>query len=441
MKNLCFLVYFTLFFFKITAQVADWKWYILDSVAVQNFNTNANTYSVPSQISGFALTGVAVPSLPANNFVPSDQIFVIYTDSTFSIKDVSSNISTNGTVGFSTNALVKCLYWTDKYDREDLPDNMTINSSPVIISNTNLPISSTTSMIVHQNAVPNRDVVVVIPRKYQNSCDKIKFGYNKAVFDTLNLFDKKPLFPYNSENLHNLNDIQMPGEISLNINNSFKYSFIALKTRDISVGSNDTTTLYLTCESTEGNPIIDELKVPILKAHDPNYIKVQCVSLPQNNINTVKYEVACFNDGGASAINPEIKMTFPISLDGNSVCIDSYYIGGVKYAWKNSYKLTYSLSQNNGIKFKFLEDLAPNHGASIQFCVKGKPLVNLLDAGISLEPSNDSTNFNGISYSIDNFYDLHIKHNRRQPSNCNCNCKRRVQNHCLVPWFNRKKKQ
>ncbi len=438
MKNLCYLVCFILLSYKVLAQTPDWKWYILDGAAVQNFNTNANTYNLPSQISGFALTGVAVPSLPANNFVPSDQLFVIYTDSTFSIKDVSSDISTNGNVGFSTNALVKCLYWTDKYDNEDLPDNMTINSSPVIISNTNLPISNTLSMIVHQNAVPNRDVVVIIPREPWDNCENVKFSFNKDVFDTLNLFDNNPIFPYNFEDF---SYVQTQGEISLNINNPFKYSFIALKTRNVNVGSNDTTTLYLTCLDSATTQI-DSLKVPILKAHDPNYVKVQCVSLPQNSINTVKYEVACFNDGLASAVNPEIKMKLPSQLNANTVCIDSYYIGGTKYGWLGSpNKLTYSLIPGNKIVFRFIANLDPNQGASIQFCVKGKPDVNLLNAGISLEPTQDFTMFNLDLYSIVNFYDIKKGENDRSPSVCNCKCKKEVKNHCLVPWFNQKKKQ
>jgi hypothetical protein len=433
MKNLNFLAFFIILSFRILAQSPDKKWYILDSAAVQNFNTLS--YGPKVQINDFTISNILLPGTPGPNGVPSDQIFVIYTDSTFTLKDVTNEVSTNQSINYNVNQVgkyVKCLSWTDKYDREDPPQSITVNNS----GGSTLQNSSTPTMIVHQNAVPNRDVVVVIPRHYKDSCYKIKFDYNHYVFDTLNLFNKNPLFPYN---LEDFNYVQTDGEISLNINNSFKYSFIALKTRDINVGSYDTTTLYLKCESMAGNPIIDSLKVPILKAHDPNYVKVQCVSLPQNSINTVKYEVACFNDGLAQAINPEIKTTFPSNLDGNSVCIDSYNIAGVKYAWKNSYKLTYSLSPNNGIKFKFLEDLAPNHGASIQFCVKGNPGVNLLDAVESLEPSHDSTNFNGIPYSIDNFYDLRYYKRTRIPSNCNCNCKRRVQNHCLLPWFNRKK--
>jgi len=436
MKNLCYLVCFILLSYKVLAQTPDWKWYILDGAAVQNFNTNANTYNLPSQISGFALTGVAVPSLPANNFVPSDQLFVIYTDSTFSIKDVSSNISTNGNVGFSTNALVKCLYWTDKYDNEDLPDNMTINSSPVIISNTNLPISNTLSMIVHQNAVPDRDVVAIIPKTTLSKCRSPRFSYNKQVFKTLDLFDGKPVFPFNAD------DYSTYGIIDLKINNSINYSFVALETRDIFVGPQDSTTLYLTCELSTGiSEHIDSLRVPILAAHDPNYVKVKCVSWPENNVYTVKYEVSCFNDGLAYAISPEIKMTLPSDLNGNIVCVDSYNIGGVKYAFNNSNKLSYNLISGNKIEFKFLDNLAPNHRASIQFCVKGKPGVNLLDAGISLQPIKDSTNFNGIPYSIDNFYDIKMCEKTRFPSVCNCNCKKRVKNHCLLRWFNRKKKQ
>jgi len=143
-------------------------------------------------------------------------------------------------------------------------------------------------------------------------------------------------------------------------------------------------------ESTDGNCVFTHTEM-IRNSHDPNFIKVNCVS-EQCGYNIVSYHIECQNDGEDNATEVTLNLNLPHPFVENSIVPTLSSLGS----------LPEPNMSGNQVSF-LMGDLGRGQSAYVDFCVK---YVDIDVQTANLQPTYPYTTFGPDAYSINDFKDL-----------------------------------
>jgi len=142
----------------------------------------------------------------------------------------------------------------------------------------------------------------------------------------------------------------------------------------------------------------------IIDSHDPNFIKVLCVS-EENSQKYAKYRIQCLNDGGAAVGNLILYVAPPSAAIANPI-IKGWKIGVEETDYTQSSLDRLNSGSSGGFwsfDFSGIRGLASGATAWVDICVKLNNGFELSEG--LLQPPSAHTSFDGTEYAITDFID------------------------------------
>jgi hypothetical protein len=430
----------------------DNQWIIKNGNGKNDFDlSTGNTFTTSLTNSKFSILGVSHPNLTS---IPKagNSVFVIHDKGTpFDKKDdiayctrrnliLMNGSYPNGkyTIDLSSTYKPTFLYFTNHYEGDDPPENVKVNNDDNNLLVYSLP---QTKISLNHDIVRGKDVTLFINMQaLKDYCghanpmqiNPINIKFDDVIFSPSNIFNGTEGYSY--QDIVAGSYINTSGEIKnipvVDYTNHF-FNFVADPLTKYKPGD----AVSFTISQGTCNYLV---KDTIRDSHDPNFIKVACISKVGTQT-FIKYHVECFNDG-SDVTKASFTLTLPKTVDATTINISPWCHGthrgcGGKKTTSSSL-LVYSVdASTNEVKFTFPKGqlLAGNcpdiakRTAWFDFCVKLKSGEDIHTC--NLQPSNPYTTFGGhTNYAIEKFIDLadksneNIKNKRKISPKCKCDC-------------------
>lgn len=409
----------------------DKQWLILNEGTAYKQNGIYNTVSGPNALIELNQythpTNIDVPN--TNQFIQGrNDLFIIYDNgSHFNSYSLPNNIDwqiSNGLFpdkGYQlvapTILKIKYLYYTNVYEEDD-PEPETrvapVGSSSLqpLLVDVSVPPQRLT---VNHTIVENKDVTVIIKGGDECQQSRLCFSLSDSPQDQSAQIHLEPSQVFTDRGqLHFGYNVGTPvfsdtQQCIDNINVSGDYGYINLKIQDeIEEYLLDREFVFT---YSNNNPNCREtITVPITQAHDPNYVKVQCVST-DGKYNYVRYRIHVYNDESTAVDNLELSFVPPNEALTSAIDIADYNIGGVTNipGIIAECKGILSPSAKLPIVVNTMTSLGPFESAYVDLCIKFPLQFDILREPLIQQKA--ISHFGKVPYSIVDFYDL--------PSNCN----------------------
>ncbi|MBK8954047.1 MAG: hypothetical protein IPM34_00625 [Saprospiraceae bacterium] len=483
MRILIILFYFVNL---VSAQQHDHQWYILNKKGRITGSAigGGYAYSDNDVTSNFSINGASTPGVPHEDGTPKNDLFIIFDNRHYiNTRGLSYN---QNTFSYSNAMAPQYLYFTNIYEEDDPPQNISVESSivceepysPCVDLNT---YSYTDILSINHNFVRGKDFTVIIPNdiKREDGCSwPLKLVIHQVQPVIVGCMPRNIVYlSHIFQNAASMNwSFNDPTAMTAAINNNFVTEITGIN----SPGSNAYHFLNFKIDSTYDPCLIGaKLKIELVcdngnqlgfieetlrDIHDPNFIRVECIYKQKNHWlfpfckdrYFVKYFVQFFNDGIDNVDFVTVNLQMPEIVKTETAKFGKWNYGGdqghnnfTPYTSMeilgNHLKFIFSTAGRSSTLAKQGTDLTitnPSQYGNFEFCVelRGNPSDYNL---VSLQPTQPITQFDGIPFPIIKYIDPYLLDTTRNNSTilirklrpittnrdeCNCLC-----NGCAMP--------
>lgn len=450
---------------KISGQ-EDLQWLIRESKGKDGIlNAFANNYPGQAIAAPFKFEGIAAASAaPFEN-----EYMAIFSDGTYSFT-VENAADPEFSHLSPSSASLQYFYLTNKYEGDDLPQNVKKASAS---SGSSFAAMTNPDRFFNHSIVEDKDITLILNplnKQIANYCStNVKICYNDGNINFVNSPFKtnfNTLIQNTGSNLSyaSISFVQTPGssEKCISITDASKNIFLNFRPVFLNNTPPEAVEFYLKCSNS--NSYLFEYnngKIPVTtRFHDPNYVELMCVWEEKTRFGTKKfarYHVECYNDGNGDVSVLQMALSLPNKVKlhpqtgAATVNIEKWSAGNISGCGESA-KLVKTVN-GSYLQVKFdphqpyssslppviLHALSPGnipeqqHKAWFEFCVELLPLTNL--SHDPLQPSIPQTTFahQGQTeiYPITTFIDKTNKSRvgekpgsfKRNPKMCKCSCR------------------